>query len=253
MAQRTTLTNNIGNRHTMRTSLRAIAIVALMIPSVTVQADDWYFAFKTSVAVSTIDDITHKGTIGTGAQIGNDIDGKLRDTEDDDVTAGIGLALGRTFGAWAIEADYHWRYRTDWDASIPTPSIQTMTNLHTNIESSALMLNAIRSGALGEKWRWQIGIGAGMTFHDFESDYIEREVPGVRPQMRFSDEDSSTEFTWSVLGGVSRALGEAWRFNLRYHYTDFGDLEVGPYPSRPGRLFAEYSAHEIYASLERDL
>jgi opacity protein-like surface antigen len=234
------------------TTQTALAILVASF-AVTAQASDaWYYALRTSLASSRIEDTSHGGTIGTGAPMGGDIDGEIRDPNSDDVTGGLGVAFGRRFGSWAVEADLHWRYRTDWDVSIASPSIQTITNVHTNVETTTAFVNWIRSGAFGNTWHWELGAGVGIVYNRLDGEYVEREVPGIRPEMTFDDDDTATEFGWGLLAGLSRPIGSGWRVSAQYRYGNYGEVEIGPFTGRTGSLSADYTAHELVISFERE-
>ena len=215
-------------------------------------SDRWYGAVRASIAHVDIEDVSDNGTLGTGQMIGIDIDGQLKDDATDDYSAGIAVALGRRMGNWLIEGEYAYRPRTDWDMVAPTPTIQTITNVFSNVETSTFMLNVARRGVLSQYWSWELGVGAGVIRNEFETDYIEREVPGVRPQMSFTDKSTEREFTYNLFAGVTRALRGAWTLNVRYRYLPLGDFEAGPFPSRAVRLSADANAQEILFSIERD-
>ncbi len=212
---------------------------------------EWFGAVKTSLGDVTIDGISTSG-IGNGMLIGGQIDGELEDDEVDDWTAGVGVAFGRRFGYWQLSAEYVWRYRTDWDVVTATPSIQTITKIFSNVETNTLMLNLARRGPINEHWSWEAGAGIGWVSNDVESEYVEREVPGISPQMSFDDNSSTSDFSYSVFAGVTRELGGPWTLNVRARFIDLGELEAGPFPGRPGRASADHQSTEIQFSLERD-
>ncbi len=214
---------------------------------------EWFVGLNASLGEDTIDGISHGGSIGTGAVIGGQTDGAIRDDEIDDYTAGIGITVGRRSGNWNIAAEFIYRYRTDFDTEVSTPSIQTITNIFADVETSTLLLNASRRGVINRNWSWELGAGAGFVRTNIDADYIEREIPGVSPELRFNDSPTDTEFAYNVFAGVTRDLGGPWTMNLRYRYIDMGDLEAGPFPGRPGRIEAEHTAQEMILSFERDL
>ena len=231
----------------------ATVLFCMAPPSAFAQGSDtWFAAAKASIGDASIDKITHNGTIGTGALIGGQIDGQLEDKTFDDYTAGLGFALGKRMGNWLVEAEYTYRYRTDWDVVARTHSIQTITNVFSNVETNTLMLNAARRGVINQHWSWELGVGIGLVSNDIDADYIEREVPGIRGEMVFNDDSGETDFSYSLFGGVTRDLGGPWTLNLRYRYIDLGELEAGPFPSRAGRVEGEHTSQELQLSLERD-
>ncbi|MYF11914.1 MAG: porin family protein [Gammaproteobacteria bacterium] len=232
--------------------LKAVAVALAVLASVLagpVEGADWQAAVKLNAGFTTMSGITHRGTLGTGERIGIDIDGEIERHRTEDVTAGVGASLGRRFGPWLLEAEYVWRYRTDWDATAPTPTIQAITNVFTNVRTSTLMLNAGRTGPFSARWLWEAGLGAGAVWNRMRSDYIERAVSGVRPERRFKRADTKTSLAWNLFAGISRAVGQRWRLGLRYRYIDLGELRAGPFEARPARLFANQGAHELQLAL----
>ncbi len=239
---------------TTRASSLFVVLLATIFPGFTSAADSTYYvSIKTSIGEVTIDDNDHGDTIGTGQIIGGFVDGALEDDSIDDYTAGAGISIGRRVGYWLGELELMWRYRTDWDLAVATPSIQTITNVFSNVETTSLVFNVARRGVINQNWSWEAGAGAGLVDHDIETDYIERAVPGVSPQRTFKSSSSETDFTYSVFGGVTRALPRDWTLNVRLRYLDMGELSTGRLNGRPGRVTGEAQAVELQFALERDL
>ena len=157
-----------------------------------------------SAGRATIDRIDHEGTIGTGQLINGLIDGALEDTSITDTVAGIGVSASRDLGTWFVEGEVIWRYRTDWDIAAPTPSINTVTNVFSNVGTWSALVNAGRHGTLGNHWRWQAGAGVGVALNDVDSEYIERAVPGVSGKRIFKASRNEVEPAWNVFASVRR-------------------------------------------------
>ncbi|MEM7099584.1 MAG: outer membrane beta-barrel protein [Pseudomonadota bacterium] len=233
--------------------LSPILLMFLLSVSHVAQASEkWFAAVKASIGDVEIDGISHGGTIGTGALINGEIDGQLEDTAIDDYTAGLGFSLGRRIRNWHYEAEYIYRYRTDWDLVAPTPSIQTITNVFSDIETHTLMLNVARRGVISQNWSWELGAGIGLASNDIDGEYIERQVPGIRPEMVFKDDDGGIEFVYNLFAGVTRDLRGPWTFNIRYRYIDLGEVEIGPFPGRASQASGDYTSGELQFSLERN-
>lgn len=204
------------------------------------------------MGVVRLDNFDQQGSIGTGAQIGPFIDGRLEHTSDEDYTAGAGMLLGYNFQSWAVEGEYVYRYRTDWDVAAPTPSIQTVTNVFSNVETHTFVVQLIRRGELGPRWTWEAGIGAGYVKNNLETDYIER-ASGPTPQLTLETDSSTNDITFTAMAGVKRQWRGAWSMGLRYRYIDLGELEIGTVPGRNARLTAEHAAHEVQFQITRTL
>ncbi|MGK0257893.1 MAG: opacity protein-like surface antigen [Candidatus Azotimanducaceae bacterium] len=233
--------------------LRITSISLIMLFSCSAYASDseWFAAVKLSLGKDNIDNISHGGTIGTGTLINGEIDGQIRDEKIDDYTAGLGFAVGKRIGNWTYEAEYIYRYRTDWDVVTTTPSIQTITNVFSDTQTQTLMFNLIRRGVISQDWSWEFGAGIGLVVNDIEASYIERATT-INPEMEFADNSRDTDFTYNVLAGVTRDLGGPWTLNIRYRYIDLGELKAGPFPSRSARLSADHTSHEVQFALERE-
>ncbi len=236
---------------------RSTGVIMVMLTALAgaARADDggWRAAFKVSLGEVVIDKMSHGGTIGTGAPLDGFIDGQLEDTRIDDYTAGIGASLARPFGAWTLEGELIWRYRTDWDMVAPTPSLDTVTNVFGNVQTTSVLVNLTRTGRLTERWDWELGAGVGLVRNDIEADYVEREVPGVRPEYKVEDDASETEASFNILAGVRRQLNNGWQINVRLRYVDLGDLSAGPFPDRAVEVSAEHRSTELQFSFERGL
>lgn len=226
--------------------------LSLLLSSPTAFADaNWYAAVRLSLGENIIDNMSHNGTVGTGMQIGNDIDGELRDTRIDDYTAGTGIAIGRAWQNWQLEGELIWRYRTDWDMEMITHSIQATTNSFANVGTTSLHLNLTRTGSLTPSWQWQAGIGVGVVRNDADVTFVEREGPNGRPELRLKDSHQETGFSYAVFVGAQRALGERWSLDARLRYIDLGELSAGPFGTRPVRLSADHEATEVQVGLVR--
>lgn len=232
----------------------AVALfVSLFAAAGSANAEGWYLAVRVSIGLAQMENITHNGTIGTGMPFGTDFDGALAHEDIDDTTAGTGLGLGRRFGRWNIEVELMWRYRTDWDIAASTYSLQTITNVFTNVATSTLLLNATRHIPINANWAWEVGAGLGLVVNEQEGQYLERQVPGISPQLVIEDTTRSTDFSWNAIVGISRKLGNSWSIELRYRYIELGDLHVGPFDPRPGEVFTDHSSHEFLLSFKRRL
>lgn len=228
----------------------AAAAVALLagLPA----AADRYVEPRVSLGLSELFDIEQSG-IGTGARIGRFTDGALVENDADDLTAGVAIAAGWQVDAWSLEAELGWRYRTDWDVAITTPSISSITNVHTNVGTTTAMLNTERRWRVNERWVLNVGLGVGIAYTHLDSDYIERAVPGSRGERRFNVTDDRFDLAVSGNAGLTRQLGTRWQLSLRYRYIDFGDLEIDGWAQRSGRLRAGYTSHELLVGLSRPL
>lgn len=231
----------------------AVLICLLMSPALSTPAlaSDTFFSPRVTLGFATIDEITSKGSIGTGAQIGRFTDGQIKERKINDVTAGVGAAWGWRFAAWQIELEGIWRYRTDWDVAIPSPSIQTVTNIFSDVQTTSLILNVSRRVDLNSRWQAELTAGIGVALNRIDSSYIERERIGVQPEITFRSGRNEIDTAWTVGASLSRSISERWRARFGYRFIELGDLRAGSWRPRPGRLYAEHDAQEILFSIER--
>jgi opacity protein-like surface antigen len=235
-----------------KTRSRLPILFVALLPQAVMAAQDpgSFIALKTSIGDVTMDNVSHDNTIGTGLIIGNDVDGQLEETTLDDYTAGIGLTVGRHLGAWTVEGELVWRYRTDWDLVAPTPSIATITNIFSNVETTTLMFNFLRRQTIGKKWRLEAGAGIGIVHNSIEAQYIER-ASSISPELSFKDDTQETDFSYNVFVGLVRPINHSWSVNIRYRYIDLGELKAGPFPERQGLIKGDHTSNELQLSFER--
>lgn len=228
-----------------------LAILSCLLAQQTQAADGWYTAGSLSIGAADLHNSSSRGTLGTGELIAGLVDGQFKHRREVDTVAGIGFGIGHRSQRWSLEAEALWRVRTDWDLAAPTPSIRTVTNIHTNISNITLLLNLSRHFNTQGTWQWQVGGGMGVGFNRFDTDYKERAIPGETDELEIRSSGSSEQFVWNLSAGVSRSLGKGWRGRLRYRYIDLGKLEVGPFAGRSARLVGRHSAHELQFTLVR--
>lgn len=209
----------------------------------------WYGSLDVALASDEIDGFKVRG-IGTGEAIGGQIDGDIRDDKIDDYTAAIGFSVGRRMDHWQTDLSYSYRYRTDWDLAASTPSIETITNVFSDIQAHSLLLNLARRGALNTHWSWEVGGGIGFASKSIESDYIERATADTA-QVRFAAQRDQTELIYNAFIGVERSFSHPWSLGIRLRYVDMGGLEAGPFPGRDARISADHQMIELRFLLRR--
>ena len=92
-----------------------------------------------------------------------------------------------------------------------------------------------------------------MVGKHLDSQYIEREVPGVSAEQRFSTDTNERDFAYGLFAGLSRKINGPWRLSTRLQYLNLGELTVAPYPNRDARARADLTTIEVQFSVERDL
>ncbi len=249
---RTTRFASYGFRAPRCTPLALLCVLISTHLSAPAFAADAFFSPRVTLGFARIDNITSKGTIGTGEQIGRFTDGRIRESKVEDITAGVGAAWGWRFDAWQIDLEGIWRYRTDWDVAIPSPSIQTVTNIFSDVQTTSLMLNLSRRIDLSPKWQAEITAGFGVAMNRINSSYIER-ATATGPEVTFRSGRSEIDTAWTAGASLSRSIAERWRARCGYRFIELGDLRAGSWSPRRGRLYAEHNAQEIVFSIERIL
>lgn len=248
------------------TNLRSLLCLVVLLPANAVLAESpaslnapdrqqsadgaaWSAYIEPFYGTAIIDQIRGSG-IGTGELISGRIDGSLREGRLDDGVAGLALRLERDIGDWNTGLNLTWRYRTDWDLTAITNSIQSITNIFSDVQTSNATLFVGRHWQRG-KHRFAIDAGVGLVRNRIESEYLERAVPGVRGQLRFEAQTTHTDFAWDATLSWHRALNPRWRLGARYRFSSLGDFATGDFPGRPAQLSARHRSHDVLLSLGR--
>ena len=148
----------------------------------------------------------------------------------------MGAVFGREFGGrWRVEGEF--RYRTNEFASVDLPDGSRITD------------GDFSSGALGVNGYWLFGevdaawrpfVGAGLAWmQEIDLDLADDPVNGS-----YSGDGTA----WQLMGGVTWAPSDRWRFDFEARYLDAGsvtmDSERG---ALGGRIDADYSLFEVTA------
>ena len=230
--------------------IRCAIVVATYVSCASSAAHgQWQLYLEPFYGTAIIDQIESSG-IGTDEMLEGVIDGRLREGRLDDGVAGLGVRLERQFGRWQTGANFNWRYRTDWDLTARTPSIQSITNIFSNVESRSITLFAGRIWQRGAS-RYAIDAGLGLVRNRIESEYLEREVPGIRGQRRFETKNTPRDLSWDVTLSWHRRLNENWLLGARYRFADLGDFKIGRLAERPARASARHRSHDLVLSIGR--
>lgn len=235
------------------------AVVLLTLGATTAHADEpagsrpadsaWAIYFEPFYGTAIIDKI-RGSQIGTGQMLEGVIDGDLREGRLDDGVAGLGLRIERDIGHWHTGLDLAWRYRTDWDLTARTPSIQSITNVFSDVETRSAMLLAGRHWQFGKR-KLALDAAVGLVRNRIESEYLERAVPGIRPQLRFEAKETPKDVAWAVTLSWHRQVGRHWLLGTRYRYSNLGDFSTGDFVDRPAQLSARHRSHDVVVSLGR--
>ena len=236
----------------MRLSVGLVIVLTTVLPGKVAAAEaeqNWSLYLEPFYGTAIIDQIDGQG-LGTGELIDGFIDGRLREGRLDDGVAGIGLRVEREFAKWHLGLALSWRYRTDWDLTAPTPSIQSITNVFSDVETRSATLE------LGRHWwrgnnRLAIDAGAGLVRNRIESEFLEREVPGVRGELRFEAKETPRDFAWNITLSWHRKLNDRWQLGVRYRYSNLGDFSTGDFVERAGEFTARHRSHDVILSFGR--
>lgn len=209
----------------------------------------WSASMEPFYGTAIIDKIRSEG-IGTGETIDGIVDGNLREGRLDDGVAGLAIRIEREFSHWNTGLNLTWRYRTDWDLTSRTPSIQSITNIFSDVQTSNASIFVGRHWYRG-KHRFAIDAGIGLVRNRIESEYLEREVPGVRGQLRFEAQTTRTEFAWDATLSWHRKLNPQWQIGARYRFASLGEFQTGEFTGRPAELSARHRSHDVLVSIGR--
>jgi opacity protein-like surface antigen len=209
------------------------------------ESSEWFLRGGVVAGFVTLEGYTTNGTVGTGAPIPGGPyaglpDGFLLDDEGDDVSATLEVGVGRNVGAWAVSLGYQYRYRTDLDVLAFTASLGRPSQFHNNVETHVVDVNLLRRfDASLWSMRPFVGAGVGVAMNASDSEFIVRELPGVFAESTTRDENTTTELSWNVQVGATRAFGDRWELELRYRFVTLGTVENGPYPGSPAEIETE--------------
>jgi len=246
---------NGGNRGIL---IRTLLLITLLFcatqaqagePGATIKSTAWLIYLEPFYGTAIIDRI-RGSQIGTGQLIDGVIDGQLREGRLDDGVAGLGLRIERRLGAWHAGVDLAWRYRTDWDLTSRTPSIQSITNIFSDVETRSATVLLGRHWWFGKR-RLSIDAGIGLVRNRIETEYLEREVPGVRQQLRFEAKETPRDLAWNLTLSWHRQMGERWLMGARYRYSNLGDFSTGDFGARPAEFSARHRSHDVVVSFGR--
>jgi len=239
-----------------RPPIRRILFVLLLLTCAATTAgrvaaaeQEWRIFIEPFYGTAIIDQIDGQG-IGTGELIAGFVDGRLREGRLDDGVAGLGLRIEREYVRWHFGLALAWRYRTDWDLTATTPSISSITNVFSDVETRSATLEVGRHWWRGQN-RLAFDVGAGLVRNRIESEYLEREVPGVRGQLRFEAKETPRDLAWNLTLSWHRPLNDRWQFGVRYRYSNLGDFSTGDFVERPAELSARHRSHDVILSFGR--
>jgi opacity protein-like surface antigen len=176
---------------------------------------------------------------------------------------GGGLTLGYDFDKRPdipvrIELDYTARDKSSrsgsvgatWDVTRdgnPDVIINTV-DMKTSVQLQTLMLNAWFDIPTGTAFRPYLGGGIGWAFIDFSASSLEDGIPS---SLVSTGTKSSTNFAWSLGGGLGYAITRNWTADLGYRYIDAGNVKKEPLKFPDGSASLYYSkigrieAHDV--------
>ncbi|MEM1231351.1 MAG: outer membrane beta-barrel protein [Pseudomonadota bacterium] len=237
-------------RGAARTRAWRWALPALLVLTAPLTANAHWQAGPTLIGGATrIGPTTDRGQIGTGAVIDGLVDGALPQESAWDSSAGAGLMLAYRRGPWAIAGEFNWHFRSDWDLSVPTPSLMTVTNVFTNLERASWLLGADRYWSLGDRWQLVAGLRAGVHVNRLRTDYKERAVIAGGRATIIKSSARQRRFSWGADLGVTRDVGERWELDVRYRYFDSGRMQIRPLADPTIRFETDLEEHLLRFSL----
>jgi opacity protein-like surface antigen len=220
-------TMNLNKRRTtlQRKSAITLALATALAAGSATAADTWY--------VGATGGLTNNGVSSLNLTT-DGVDGRATADADNGYT--MGAVFGREFDSrWRLEGEF--RYRTNEFASVDLPDGSRITD------------GDFSSGALGVNGYWLFGevdaawrpfVGAGLAWmQEIDLDLADDPVNGS-----YSGDGTA----WQLMGGVTWAPSDRWRFDFEARYLDAGsvamDSERG---ALGGRIDADYSLFEVTA------
>ncbi len=236
-------------RSVCRTTSLLLWALAGALPGQPLQAGEWLLGPTLAAGATRIGPTPDRGQIGTGTLINGQLDGAIPDQAAWDSSAGAGLMLGWRRGAYTLSGEFNWHFRSDWDLSVPTPSLQTVTNVFTNIERSSWLGGIERRWPIAERWQLAMGVRAGVGTNRFRTDYKERAVTVGGPAVIIKRSSRTGQFNWGVDLSVSRRVGKRWEYGLQYRYFDAGNMRIRPLPDRSIQFQTRLTEHLLRFTL----
>ncbi|MEM6710337.1 MAG: outer membrane beta-barrel protein [Pseudomonadota bacterium] len=210
---------------------------------------EWAASVELLGARSELGRTADRGQYGTGETIGTRIDGAFDAPAEADTSAAVGLSVERRLLRWHLGLATYWMFPVDWDIEVPLPSQQTVFNTFTNVERRMLLVRIGRHGQLRPNLSWHVTASVGPVELRYDTEYIDRAVPGLRRERREQREDSDTDLAWGLEFGLKHRLAERWTAGVSYRFLRSGDLEVAATASDTGRLTTELDDHQLALSL----
>lgn len=242
-------TFNLPSPTRLRALLPTLLLSLCSVASAHAACGQWQVGPALSVGGTRIGKTPDRGQIGTGVLIDGRRDGALPQEPVWDSSAAAGVELSCQQGHWRLGASFNWHFRNDWDLSVPTPSIATVTNVFTNIERAVYLLNASYVVPLGRAWQLELKAGAGVAASKLRTDYKERLVPGARPAFIRKSSDSERGFAWAMGMGLARQLNPHWQMAVHYQFLDTGAVHIRPVADRGTRFRTNINDHQLRFSL----
>jgi len=191
---------------------------------------------------------TLEGGIASFGDIGIDVN-QTSDAMDLTTNAGweYGGIVGYDFGSFRLEAEgtrktsemQQLRGDSNFDTDEVSAGVQELASVRGNIESEAIMANALVDigGNDGVGAYGGVGIGYAWVRTDGSIDGV------IAP---FVD-DSDNGFAWQLVAGVAASVTEGVELGARYRYFNVGGVEM---TSPGGRNYkSTYGSHSLVATL----
>jgi opacity protein-like surface antigen len=204
-----------------------------------VLASDGLYGSLTAIGgLSRTRDARNEGSLG----------GATTNPNHSDEVAGIGAALGYDLGLHLgklrVEAEFHYRFRYDFDENRPVIDSLPGAGLDSNLASATGLVNVNYLSELGGGPSPYLGIGLGATYYRADNELNDFDRLG-----RSKDVSTGTNFTWAVNAGILWQVAEDLELQLGYRYIDMGEIEFGSFAGGDVEVTADYVSHDVLLGL----
>ena len=164
---------------------------------------------------------------------------------DRDVVAVVGLAYGYGWAARGLpirtEVEYQHRFRFDLDWRLLGAQ---QIGFENNLRSDSVLVTAVYDLTLYRSIVGYAGGGIGWTRNWASVDRVEIGVGLLEERT-----DTTDNFTWTVMTGVTMPLAPRWRMEIGYRYIDLGEVKSGPFLSGTVVTADSYTTHDYSIGL----
>lgn len=209
--------------------LRHVLISTVLLAAPLAAHAQWYAGPALLTGMTNERDISDPTGTATG----------IFDRDDGNLVVGASGLMGYDFTEsgmpMSLEFSGNWRARHDLDIGYINGGLQ---GVKSNVQTLDFMASLLYDIDLGYELTPYLGGGVGVAYADLESENLNG---GLITPMQDSD---TTNFAWSLQGGVKYPLDEGVKLRVDYRYVDLGTIETSAAPGGE-RFEADLYAHDV--------